>query len=379
MGTSERRRLLRSDGRKWPKGSRWRTSAALLVASVSVGGLLGACSSSSSGSPTTEAGGGSGTVLLVGTFDGHAGSTDDPGGGRRGPPGDWILVAPGDYHETDDLHRSRASTAPPTATSAGSSSRSPTSTCGGWTATTVIVDGTKAGAPGAAAPIPADQNFGPPARTARRDGRNGIVVWKANDVSIENLTVCNFLGGVGDAGNEIWWNGGADTREDRPARATPGSYLTATSTYFGGEATRRAVRDLLVQRRRARARGTSSTPATSTTPACTSARAARSCDVTIDHAWMEYSALGYSGTNSGGAIVIENSQFDNNKDGVDTNTQIDGDPPAPQNGACPDNGIEPDHPHPLVLGVHPQLRARQQQPQRPPGRERRAAGRPARA
>jgi hypothetical protein len=33
--------------------------------------------------------------------------------------------------------------------------------------------------------------------------------------------------------------------------------------------------------------------------------------------------------------VIENSQFDNNKDGVDTNTQIDGDPPAPQDGACP--------------------------------------------
>ncbi len=24
------------------------------------------------------------------------------------------------------------------------------------------------------------------------------------------------------------------------------------------------------------------------------------CDITIDHAWMEYNALGYSGTNSGG-------------------------------------------------------------------------------
>jgi hypothetical protein len=49
---------------------------------------------------------------------------------------------------------------------------------------------------------------------------------------------------------------------------------------------------------------------------------------------MEYDALGYSGTNSGGAVEIENSQFDNNQDGLDTNTQIDGDPPAPQNGAC---------------------------------------------
>src|SRR5580658_10526902 len=43
----------------------------------------------------------------------------------------------------------------------------------------------------------------------------------------------------------------------------------------------------------------------------------------------------------GGAIVIENSQFDNNEDGADTNTQIGGDPPAPQNGACPGNGISP--------------------------------------
>ena len=25
-------------------------------------------------------------------------------------------------------------------------------------------------------------------------GRNGIVVWKADDVSVENLTACNFLG-----------------------------------------------------------------------------------------------------------------------------------------------------------------------------------------
>jgi hypothetical protein len=65
------------------------------------------------------------------------------------------------------------------------------------------------------------------------------------------------------------------------------------------------------------------------------------CGITINHAWMEYSALGYSGTNSGGAIVVENSQFDNNKDGFDTNTQINGDPPAPQNGACPNNGVSP--------------------------------------
>ena len=77
------------------------------------------------------------------------------------------------------------------------------------------------------------------------------------------------------------------------------------------------------------------------------------CDVTIDNAWMEYNALGYSGTNSGGSIVIENSQFDNNEDGVDTNTQIGGDPPAPQNGACPNGATSPiTHTHSCWVFMH---------------------------
>jgi hypothetical protein len=42
-------------------------------------------------------------------------------------------------------------------------------------------------------------------------GVNGLMVWKAANVSIENLTACNFLGGSRDAGNGIWWNGGADS------------------------------------------------------------------------------------------------------------------------------------------------------------------------
>ena len=77
------------------------------------------------------------------------------------------------------------------------------------------------------------------------------------------------------------------------------------------------------------------------------------CDVTIDHAWMENNALGYSGTNSGGAIVIENSQFDNNQDGIDTDTQIAGDPPPPQNGACPNGGTSPiTHTHSCWVFIH---------------------------
>jgi hypothetical protein len=59
----------------------------------------------------------------------------------------------------------------------------------------------------------------------------------------------------------------------------------------------------------------------------------------MNHAWSEYNALGYSGSNSGGQLVVENSEFDNNQDGFDTNSQ-NGDNPPPQNGACP-AGVKP--------------------------------------
>ena len=39
-------------------------------------------------------------------------------------------------------------------------------------------------------------------------------------------------------------------------------------------------------------------------------------------------------------MVIKDSQFDNNKDGFDTNSQ-NGDNPPPQDGSCPHGGISP--------------------------------------
>ncbi|MGA2924608.1 MAG: hypothetical protein ABSG43_01240, partial [Solirubrobacteraceae bacterium] len=64
------------------------------------------------------------------------------------------------------------------------------------------------------------------------------------------------------------------------------------------------------------------------------------CDQTIDHAWAQYDALGYSGSNSGGQLVIENSELDHNEDGADTNSQ-NGDNPPPQDGACPNGATSP--------------------------------------
>ena len=64
------------------------------------------------------------------------------------------------------------------------------------------------------------------------------------------------------------------------------------------------------------------------------------CNQTINDVWSEYNALGYSGSNSGGPLMIKNSQFDHNKDGFDTNSQ-NGDNPPPQDGACPNGGSRP--------------------------------------
>ena len=120
---------------------------------------------------------------------------------------------------------------------------------------TVIVDGTKKGP--ACNNIKADQNFGPTV-SGGPGGLNGLMVWKADDVWIQNLTSCNFLGGNGSAGNEIWWNGGADGGGAKKVNIGGwgylGSYLTATSTFFDRKATAdlaeheaAAVRDLLEQ------------------------------------------------------------------------------------------------------------------------------------
>ena len=99
-------------------------------------------------------------------------------------------------------------------------------------------------------------------------------MWKANGVSVENLTVCNFLGGADDSGNEVWWNGGADTGKIGLHGYT-GRYLTATSTYFGGEATAAQYGIFSSDAQGPAPVGPDCTPATSTTPACTSAPACR--------------------------------------------------------------------------------------------------------
>src|ERR1019366_2787668 len=103
----------------------------------------------------------------------------------------------------------------------------------GMNRNTVIVDGTKPGSARCSSQESA-QNFGPKSSKGAK-GLNGIMVWKAANVWVQNLTACNFLGGSADAGNGIWWNGGASSGKVG-GHGFYGSAFSCTHTpYRGGE------------------------------------------------------------------------------------------------------------------------------------------------
>ncbi len=310
------------------------------MALIAAGGVLAACSSSSnSGNPNNYSSSTpTGHVLLVGTLNGvHGQYSTIQAAVDAAKPGDWILVAPGDYHETDDL------THPPTDAQAslgeigGVLVTTPDIHIIGMDRNTTIVDGTKPGSP-ACSSNPNDQELGALGSNGKPLGRNGILVYKANDVWVENLTVCNYLAGQGN-GNEIWWDGGSGTGKIGMTGYW-GSYLNATSTYYG-PINEDATYGIFANSAAGPASWDNIYASNFNDSGTYVGACQQVCDITISNAWMEYNALGYSGTNSGGAIVIKNSQFDNNQDGFDTNTQIGGDPPPPQNGDCPNNQISP--------------------------------------
>ena len=172
-------------------------------------------------------------VLLVGRYHGMAGQYSSiQSAVDAAQPGDYILIAPGDYHESDDADVTSASQLS-TGDHGGVVVRTSNLTIRGMDRGTVVVDGTKSGAPTACSSDPQYQNFGPVVG-GKAQGRNGIVVWKADHVSIENLTACNFLGGAGDSGNEIWWNGG-DGSGKIGLTGYSGSYLTGTTSFYSNE------------------------------------------------------------------------------------------------------------------------------------------------
>ncbi len=281
-------------------------------------------------------------VLRVGTYHGIRGQYKTiQAAVNHAKPGDFILIAPGDYKTKSWKFPKGSGRQFP----AGVLIQTPDLTVRGMNRNTVTVDGTKKHS-AKCSDKKAAQNFGP-GSSGGPAGLNGIEVWKADDVSVENLTVCNFLGGSGGdggTGNEIWWNGGANSGKI-DGWDYLGSYLTATSTWYNTKVSPATAEVSAAEYGIFSSNwdgGTwSDTYASNMNDSGYYIGACQQeCNQVVNDAWAEYNALGYSGSNSGGRLVVKNSQFDNNEDGFDTNSQ-NGDEPSPQNGACPDNGISP--------------------------------------
>jgi hypothetical protein len=277
-------------------------------------------------------------VLRVGTWQGKPGDyTTIQDAVDAAQPGDWILIGPGDYHERwDHAGDPNAVTEP----GAGVWIQTPNLHIRGMDRNAVIIDGTK---PGSAPcdPNAAAQDFGPLDPNGMPVGRNGIEAFEVDGVDIENLTVCNFLH-VQDGGNEIWWNGGDGTGTVNMG-AFHGAYLSATSTYYDDNGNRG---EYGIFASNAQGPGLiEHTYASNMADASYYVGACPDCNTRVTDAHAENSALGYSGTNSGGHLIIEKSEWNDNKTGISTNSQNNDDAPSPQDGACPNNGVGPTGSH----------------------------------
>jgi len=242
-------------------------------------------------------------------------------------PGDWILVAPGDYHERGDYTTHK----PSDKAGAGVLITTPDIHLRGLDRNAVVVDGTKPGARHCSSAAN-DQDLGPAGPNGPL-GRNGVEVFKASGVTVENLTACNFLGGSGGGGNQIWFNGGDGSGTVGLGRFA-GNWLSATSTFYGGTDAPAATYGLFSSN----SKGPGifdHTYASNMNDASYYIGACPDCNQVLTHGHAQGSALGYSGTNSGGHLLIEHSEWDRNNTGIVTNSQNNDDAPSPQVGLCP--------------------------------------------
>jgi hypothetical protein len=272
-------------------------------------------------------------VLRVGRFEGKRGKYKTiQAAVNAANPGDWILIGPGDYKEAETL-------VPPGDGGEGAGAAVLVTKPGihirGMSRNGVVLDGTKPGTPKCSA-NPAFQGYGPLDGEGRFEGRNGLVVYKVAGVSVENLTACNYLTGAAGRGNQIWFNNGDGSGVQTPG-SFRGAYLSATSTFWEGGEAPFASYGIFASNSSGPGMFTQDF-ANNQADSAFYVGACADCNTTLDHAHAENSDLGYSGTNSGGHLLVQNSEFDNNQSGFVTNSQNNDDAPSPQDGKCPNAG-----------------------------------------
>jgi hypothetical protein len=275
-------------------------------------------------------------VLRVGRWHGRAGQYQSiQAAVDAARPGDWILIAPGDYHESPDAQT-------------GVHITTPDLHLRGLERDTVIIDGDRPGAPRACDPEPQWQNL-----RANGRGRDGIVVDHANNLTIENLTVCNFVGA--GAGRQIEFDGGTPTGPSRLG-AFRGAYLTATDVSSeerpwandGISITNTSGPGTIVQ-----------SFASNMANSAFHIGACQDCNTTFDDDIARHSAIGLTAIDAGGRLVVTHSTFVDNSTGIDLASEQDESSPPPQDGACPPGQIGPvaQHPHSCTIITHNVVRA----------------------
>ena len=260
-------------------------------------------------------------------------------------PGDRILIAAGDYHERPNAD-------------VGVRIATPDITIEGVNRNTVIVDGTRPGAPSPCDADPRFQNFGPvvhQSHGALLNGRNGIVIDHASGVTVENLTVCNFVGtkSANTFGNQLWFNGGAAT-----GKTGLGAYhvadVTTTSTYIRASAgpqqaaiAMAAYAGILISNATGPGRVTDSY-ASNMADSGFHIAGCPDCNTVFDHDTAQHNDIGFSATDAGGRLRLENSVFEHNGAGVNLASENNEDAPPPQDGACPPGMSGPE---PIAPGI----------------------------
>jgi hypothetical protein len=277
-------------------------------------------------------------VLLVGEYNGIPGQFSSiQAAVDAAHAGDWILIGPGDYKQVSSRN----------APGAEGDDRAPASILittpnlhvRGMNRNTVMIDGTKPGSPQCSSAA-ADQTFGPPEGEGFL-GNNGVVVYKASGVHLQNFSTCNFLGDNA-GGDSIWFDGGGATGKQELG-SWHGSYLSSTSTYWAGHGQPSDEYGLYTSNTYGKGSFVY-TYANNMSDSGYYFGACPDCNSTIDRGHAENNDLGYSGSNSGGHLTIEHTEVDNNEEGVATQSQNNDDAPSPQDGGCPEEATNPKPP-----------------------------------